>query len=170
MQTKRLLLLGFILISLAVTSACGYRLRGAVNLPYQTVYISGTMSAELRQYLSRGIEVGTNAKLVNQAKDAELMIEIVQDAYSKQILSYNSAGQITAYRLINLVKFRVMDNKGNELIADSDVYLTRDMDFSISTILAAEMMELELITSMRQDISAQILRRIGALQTKALKK
>ena len=162
--------MGFVLISLVVTSACGYRLRGAVNLPYQTVYISGTMSAELRQYLSRGIEVGTNAKLVDQAKDAELMIEIVQDAYSKQILSYNSAGQITAYRLINLVKFRVMDNKGNELIADSDVYLTRDMDFSISTILAAEMMELELITSMRQDISAQILRRIGALQPKALKK
>lgn len=169
-RTKRLFLMGIVFACVATSAACGYRMRGAINLPYQSIHLSGTMSVELRQYLSRGIEIGTNAKLVSAAKDAELMIEVLQDINSKQILSYNSAGQITAYRLVNVVKFRAFDNKGNELISDSDVYLTRDMDFSISTILAAEMMELELITSMRQDIAAQILRRIGALQAKVPKK
>jgi LPS-assembly lipoprotein len=155
-----IVLMNFLMLTI---SACGFKLRGAVHLPYRAVLVSGTMSVDLRQNLTRGIELGTNTQVVNNAKDSDLIIEIVQDQNSKQILSYNASGQITAYRLVNLVKFRVLDGQGNELIEDSDVYLTRDMDFSISTILAAEMTELELMRAMRQDIAAQILRRISAL-------
>jgi LPS-assembly lipoprotein len=156
----------FLVVTIA---ACGFKLRGAVNLPYKSIFVTGTMSLELRQNLTRGIEIGTNTKVINAAKDSDLVIEIMQDQNSKQILSYNASGQITAYRLINLVKFRAYDAQGNDLISDSDIYLTRDMDFSISTILAAEMMELELVSGMRQDIATQILRRISAL-SKASKK
>lgn len=157
---------GLAVVLVGVMSACGFKLRGAVNLPYNTIFVTGSMSAELRQNLTRGIEIGTKAKVVTVAKGSDFTIEILLDQYSKQILSYNSSGQITAYRLVNLVKFRAVDAQGNELIPDSDVYLTRDMDFSISTILAAEMMELELVSGMRQDIASQILRRISALQSK----
>lgn len=170
MLMKRLLITGLAVVLVGAVSACGFKLRGAVSLPYKTVFITGSMSTELRQNLTRGIEIGTKAKVLPAAKGSELTIEVLQDQNSKQILSYNSSGQITAYRLVNLVKFRAFDAQGNELISDSDIYLTRDMDFSISTILAAEMMELELVSSMRQDIATQILRRVSALQANVLKK
>ena len=158
--------LGFLMVALfgATLSACGFRLRGAVDLPYRTVYINGLMSVEFRQNLVRAIEVGTNAKVITDGRKAELIIDILQEQHSKQILSYNASGQITAYRLVSSVRFRVMDELGDEILPESDIYLTRDMDFSVSTVQASENLEMEFLTNMREDITAQILRRIAALQ------
>jgi LPS-assembly lipoprotein len=55
---------------------------------------------------------------------------------------------------------------GDELIPQSDIYLTRDMDFSISSPSAAEQLEILLFQDMRQDVSSQILRRLGSLGNK----
>ena len=151
-------------LALSVLSACGFKLRGAINLPYKYAMLNGAMTLELKQGLTRAIEVGSNVKMTTNSKDADLIINILQDQATQQILTYNISGQITSYRLIMVVKFNVSNKDGEELIPDSDVYMMRDMDFSISSPLAAEMMTAELNTSMRADIINQILRRIAALQ------
>ena len=151
-------------LALAVLSACGFKLRGAISLPYKYAMLNGTMTLELRQGLTRAIEVGSNVKMTANPKEADLIINILQDQATQQILTYNISGQITSYRLIMVVKFNVSNKDGEELIPDSDVYMMRDMDFSISSPLAAEMLTAELNTSMRADIINQILRRIAALQ------
>ena len=155
------------LLAVAVLSACGFRMRGAINLPYKYAIINGTMTVELRQGLTRAIEVGSNVKMTRDPKEADLTINILLDQATQQILTYNISGQITGYRLIMLVKFNAIDKDGNEIIPDSDVYMMRDMDFSISSPTAAELMTAELNSSMRQDIINQILRRIAALQKNA---
>lgn len=160
MKIKFLMLISFIVLLMA---GCGFKLRGSIDLPYKLAYVSGTMSADLRQNLVRSIEVGTNVKITPNPRQADLLIDILQDQTSKQILSYNGAGQITAYRIVALIKFRVLDALGNEIIPESDVFMTRDMDFSISTVLASENLEQELVASMRMDLTNQILRRISAL-------
>lgn len=151
-------------LALAILSACGFKLRGAINLPYKYAILSGTMSLELKQGLTRAIEVGSNVKMTTNPKEADLTINILLDQATQQILTYNIAGQITGYRLIMKVVFNAMDKDGNEIIPDSEVYMMRDMDFSITSPLAAEMMTAELNSSMRGDIINQILRRIAALQ------
>ena len=151
-------------LALAILSACGFKLRGAINLPYKYVMLNGTMSVELRQGLTRAIEVGSNVKFTTNPKDADLTINILLDQPSQQILSYNISGQITGYRLIMKVIFNASDKDGNELIPDSEVYMMRDMDFSITSPQAAELMTADLNASMRADIIAQILRRIAAIQ------
>lgn len=155
------------LLAISVLTACGFRMRGAINLPYKTALIVGTMTVELRQGLTRAIEVGSNVKITKDPKEADLTINILLDQATQQILTYNIAGQITGYRLTMLVKFNAIDKDGNEIIPDSDVYMMRDMDFSISSPTAAELMTAELNSSMRQDIINQILRRIAALQKNA---
>lgn len=151
-------------LAVSVLSACGFRMRGAINLPYKTAFINGTMSVELRQGLTRAIEVGSNVKMTKDPKEADLTINILLDQSTQQILTYNISGQITGYRLIMLVKFNAIDKDGNEIIPDSDVYMMRDMDFSISSPTAAEMLTANLNESMRSDIINQILRRIAAIQ------
>ena len=153
-----------------VLVSCGWRMRGAVDLPYKAIFVNGTMSVEFRQYLERGIEAGTNAKLTKDYKEADLIINIMQDQLTKQILSYNASGQITAYRLVEQVKFQVLDGTGNEIMPEADIFLTRDMDFSISGIQASENLEQEFVLNMRMDIVNQLLRRIGALSKKSAKK
>ena len=147
-------------------TGCGFKMRGPVILPYKTIYIAGSMTGDLKIYLSRLLKTGlTNTAQVLTPDKAELILEI-KETTGKQILTYDANGNITGYRLIEKVGFTVKDKEGNELIELSELFLTRDMDFSIGAPAAGENLELLLLNDMRQDVSAQILRRLSTLANK----
>jgi LPS-assembly lipoprotein len=158
---RRTILLG-LLITLA---GCGFHMRGQVNLPYKTIYISGLMTVDLKAYLGRTLKTGLNSVIVTRPEEADLLLNVTETP-GKQILSYDSSGNITGYRIIEKVTISVNTRDGEELIPPSDIFLTKDMDFSISAPSAAEQLEIFLVTDMRQDISSQILRRLGTLSNK----
>jgi LPS-assembly lipoprotein len=123
------------------------------------------MTQDLKLYLTRLLKSGLNTVVVTKPDEAEIFLNLTEIP-AKQILTYNQAGQITGYRLVEQVKFSVNHKDGDELIPQSDIYLTRDMDFSISSPAAAEQLEILLFQDMRQDVSAQLLRRLGSLANK----
>jgi len=151
--------------SILLTTGCGFKMRGPVTLPYKTIYISGGMTQDLKLYLTRLLKTGLNTVVVTKPNEAEIFLNLTEIP-AKQILTYNQAGQITGYRLVEQVKFSVSHKDGEELIPQSDIYLTRDMDFSISAPSAAEQLEILLFQDMRQDVSLQLLRRLGSLANK----
>jgi LPS-assembly lipoprotein len=163
--SARKFLLAIALLGVLLVSACGFHLRGPVNLPYKTMYLNGTMTQELRLYLNRYLKTTVNTAVVSNPQEAELLLNI-NETIGKQILSYNSAGQITAYRIVASVNFTVTNSQGDELIEPSNLFITRDMDFSISTPTASGELEALLVTDMRQDIVSQIARRLATLQKK----
>lgn len=144
-------------------SSCGFHMRGPINLPYQTMYVDGTMTQELRLYLNRYLKSAVNTQVISNSQQAQIILR-VNESIGKQILSYNSAGQITAYRIVETVNFSVTDRAGETLIEPSSLFLTRDMDFSISAPTAAGELEVLLVTDMRQDMIGQIARRLATLQ------
>jgi LPS-assembly lipoprotein len=162
---RRLLLQGSILGLLAFSgiSACGFKLRGSVSVPYKTILISGRPSPQLRYDLERVIATGTNSKVVTSGKDADLILDIVSEDSTRQILTYTSTGQISAYRLNNRVVFRAFDNTGAEVIPESEIYVIRDLDFTTATVLASDIQQQQFLESMRSDLALQILRRIATL-------
>ena len=156
-------LLGLI-ASVPVTGllACGYRLRGMVDLPFKAIAITGNPSPPLRADIQTSILQGTDAKVAISPKDADLILEITNDISGREILAYNAAGQVSAYRLNIRVGFRAFDNSGAEIIPDSEIYMTRDMDFSNTTVLATDAQQQQFLSLMRKDLSVQILRRVSA--------
>ena len=154
---------GLSLLSLSSLSACGFKLRGSVSIPYKAILISGRPSSQLRYDLERIIVTGSNAKVVTNGKDADLILEIVSEESTRQILTYTSTGQISAYRLNNRVIFRAFDNVGAEIIPESDIYVTRDLDFTTATVLASDVQQQQFLESMRADLALQILRRVATL-------
>ena len=150
-------------LSISGLTACGFRLRGSVNIPYQSVLISGRPSPQLRFDLENVISTGTNAKVVTVGKDADLILDIVSEDSTRQILTYTATGQISAYRLNNRVVFRAFDNTGAEIIPESDIYVIRDLDFTTATVLASDIQQQQFLESMRSDLALQILRRIATL-------
>jgi LPS-assembly lipoprotein len=64
---------GITLLSFGGLSACGFRLRGSVTIPYKAILISGRPSPQLRYDLERIIVTGSNAKVVSNGKDADLI-------------------------------------------------------------------------------------------------
>lgn len=156
-------LLGLIVaVPLSGLLACGYRLRGMVDLPFKAIAITGNPSPPLRADLQTSILQGTDSKVAISPKDADLILEITNDISGREILAYNSAGQVSAYRLNIRVGFRAYDNSGAEIIPDSEIYMTRDMDFSNTTVLATDVQQQQFLSLMRKDLALQILRRVSA--------
>ena len=141
---------------------CGYRLRGMVDLPFKVIAITGSPSPPLRADLQTAILTGTDAKVAINPKDADLILEITSDLNGREILAYNSNGQVSAYRLNIRVGFRAYDNSGADVVPEAEIYLTRDMDFSVSTVLSSDVQMQQFLTSMRKDLAVQILRRVAA--------
>jgi LPS-assembly lipoprotein len=144
------------------TSACGFKLRGSVSIPYKVIAITGAPSPLLRADLEMIILTGSNAKVANNAKDADLILEIISEQNTREILAYNAAGQISAYRLNSRVAFQAVDQNGVDIVPESEIYVTRDMDFSVSTVLATDVQQQQFTNAMRMDLALQILRRISA--------
>ncbi len=142
--------------------ACGYRLRGMVDLPFKVIAITGSPSPPLRADLQTSILTGTDAKVAINPKDADLILDITSDLNGREILAYNANGQVSAYRLSIRVGFRAFDNTGADVVPEAEIYMTRDMDFSVSTVLASDAQIQQFLSLMRRDLAVQILRRVAA--------
>jgi LPS-assembly lipoprotein len=105
---------------------------------------------------------GTDAKVAINPKDADLILDIISDLNGREILAYNSNGQVSAYRLNIRVGFRAYDNTGADIVPETEIYMTRDMDFSVSTVLATDVQIQQFLTLMQRDLAVQILRRVSA--------
>jgi LPS-assembly lipoprotein len=153
------------LLTLAPVSgliACGFRMRGMVDLPYKVIAITGNPSPPMRADLQTAILTGTGINVAINPKDADLILEITNDVAGREILAYSSTGQISAYRLNIRVGFRAFDLSGAEVVPEAEIYLARDMDFTNTTVLATDVQQVQFLTQMRKDLAIQILRRVAA--------
>jgi LPS-assembly lipoprotein len=159
---RRTLLGTLIALPALFTSACGFKLRGSVSIPYKSIVITGNPSPLLRSDLEMMILTGSDSRVVNNSKDADLILEIISEVNSREILAYSSTGQISAYRLNSRVAFQAVDQNGVDIVPESEIYVTRDMDFSVSTVLATDVQQQQFTNEMRTNLALQILRRVSA--------
>ena len=156
-------LLGLIITApLSGLIACGYRMRGMVDLPFKVIAITGNPSPLLRADLQIAILTGTDVKVAINPKDADLILEVTNEINGREILAYNSNGQVSAYRLTIRAMFRAYEVAGGDIFPESEIYMTRDMDFSSTTVLATDIQQQQFLTLMRKDLAVQILRRISS--------
>jgi LPS-assembly lipoprotein len=117
--------------------------------------------------LKRNIEAGTRARVVDDPKAAQALLQVTEEARSREILSLTSAGRVREFQLRYRVGFRVHDGKGGEFVPVSVIQLTRDMTYSDAEILAKEQEEQLLFRDMRTDMVQQILRRLASAKPPA---
>jgi LPS-assembly lipoprotein len=132
-------------------------------VPFQTLYLpasSGGIALELK----RNVQAGTSAKVVDDPKQAEALLQFVSEARDKEILSLNAAGRVREFRLRYRLAFRVHDPKGADYVPLSTLELTRDVTFSDAEVLAKEAEEQLLFRDMQSDMVQQIMRRLAAAQ------
>lgn len=162
-QRRDFLAGGLTLFSVATLSACGWRMRGKIDLPYRNLLLSGVMTPEFRNDLEMYLRVN-DVNLVTKAQDAEVVLEIITEQNAKQVLSYNGAGQITAYRIISRVAFRVFNPDGIEVLPEADIYMTRDIEFNQANIQSFDLLVAEFVKNMRIDIVGQLMRRLTSIK------
>ena len=147
---------GFLLTLLL--SSCGFQLRGQSNLPFDTLHIAG--ATPMLVDLKRNVVAGSKTRLVDTPNGAEAILEIVQEAREKVILSLDTSGRVREYQLRYRVGFRVHDGKGQNWIPTGEIALTRDISFNDAQIIAKENEEALLYRDMQSDMVQQIMRRL----------
>ena len=148
------------IVALALLAGCGFQLRGAAELPFETVYLPATGGIGLD--LRRNIKAGTRTVVVDDPKQAQAILEFLQEVRSKEILSLSGGGRVREFRLFYRVEFRVHDGKGGEFLPASTLVLARDFTFNDAEILAKETEEQLLYREMQADMVRQILHRLSS--------
>jgi len=153
-----------LIVALCLTfSGCGLYQTKKAFVPYKAVAVTGPLSTELLYQLQFHILTFINIKAAIRSKDADLILDIIQEAPNSQILSYTGTGQVSAFGLTDAVAFRGVDLTRKAVIPEGEIYVVRDMNFSVSQVLSAEIQQQQMMTDMRKELAKQITRRLIAL-------
>ena len=143
---------------LTALGACGFHLRGAASLPFQSIAIAAQSPLALE--LSRNISAATSTKVLSRG-DADAVFDLIGEQREKIILVLNTSGQAREYQLRYRVAYSLHDTKGGIYIPPTTLILRRDITFN-DQVLAKEYEEQLLYQDMQSDMVNQILRRMQA--------
>lgn len=168
MSSYRLLVRAIVAAMMALAlGGCGFHLRGEATYAFQTIFVNGagapTMAAELR----RALNATGNARVVDDPKDSQVILDFPFIADDKEVLTISGGGSVREYLLIKRVQFRLHDADGNEWLPVGEIALRRTYSFSESEVLARNTQEQRLLAEMQTDAVAQLVRRLQAAKKPA---
>ncbi len=111
----------FVLLLALLLSACGYHLRGAIELPeaLKKVYVRGA-SPELAEAIAYTFRSAAGS-LVATPSDAGMILNVIHEDYQRRTISLSNTGYSNEYELVYRLTFDLQDNKGNILAAEQTV-------------------------------------------------
>ena len=163
MPTRRRLLAS---ASALVLAGCGFELRRAPELRFQTIALTGfAPRSPLADELRKGIDASTTTRVVDTAAAAQVVLEVLEDVREKSVVASTAVGQVTEFQLRSRLRFRLRSASGKELIPATEILLSRDISYTESAALGKEQEEAFLYRSMQSDIVAQVLRRLASVKS-----
>ena len=163
---KRIPLFLCLLVSL-FTTACGFQLRGAYSLPFDSLYIALPDTGEMYAQLKRSIMAGSTVQVLSEQKAAQVTLQVLDDRQAKNILSLSAAGRAREYQLSRILVIRLVDAQGREWMTPSQISVHRDITYNDDLVLSKESEEALLWRDMQNDLLQQILRRWSATHAPA---
>ena len=146
-------------------SGCGFRLRGDLQFPFQTIALQpangGAVLQDLQRALSRSVQVLAPEAPLAQA---DLVFYMLQEAREKTVVGLNSSGQVRELQLRLRVSFKLSQPSGTEVLPATDLVQQRDISYNEAAALAKESEEALLYRDMQGDMVQQIMRRLASLR------
>jgi len=171
LQRRRALGLGVAgaaLLGLASSLAgCGFELRKTPDFAFKSIYTGVPPTSGLGAELKRNLSAMGNIELITdaaQAKNAQVVLDILQELREKTVVGMNASGQVREFQLRLRIRFRLYTPQGKELIPDTELLQQRDISFSESAVLSKEAEEGLLYRNMQTDIVQQLMRRLAAVK------
>lgn len=152
------------LLVTVLLAACGFQLRGAWVLPYESLHIGLPDTSVVGAGLKRQITAGGGTRLAATSAEAQGTLLQTAEVRERQILSLSTAGRVREVRLHYRFAYRVVDAKGRDLVPVSGIELTRDLTYDDSAVLAKEQEELILWRDMETDLVQMLLRRLATVK------
>ncbi|MCI5190439.1 MAG: hypothetical protein D3905_11760 [Candidatus Electrothrix sp. AS4_5] len=153
-----------LLLTVCCLTACGFKLRGEEQFPFNTVYIqSHSTESSLHNLLKQNF-LSNQIQVTDNSNQAEVTLVILSESTNKQILSLGGSGRVNEFKIYYRVGIRAYDQQANIWLEDNEIVLHREYSYSDSDILAKEAEEAFLIKNMRNDMARLIMRRLSRAQ------
>lgn len=160
--TQRHMIYWFSILTLSVMlTACGFHLRQPSPIAFKTVQIKGTtlINTALKKLL---IEQGV--KVVTDAEEAELQLELLKEENEQRILSLSGTGVVREYELYYRVQYRTKLASEATWALPLVMEGRRDYIYNDANLLAKQAEQKLLTDSMQTDVLNGIMRRLSALK------
>ena len=146
-----------------VLAACGFQLRSAAILPFDSIYVQAAPTSQFATQLKRTVATGGRARIADKPDDAQVVLQILNELRERQILSLSGGGRVREYQIRYRVSYRLTDSKSTtEYIPPTEIVLRRDFSFNDTEALAKEAEEATLFRDMQTDAVQQLVRRLQA--------
>jgi LPS-assembly lipoprotein len=115
-----------ILIMALFLSACGYHLRGALELPkgMKNVYLDGG-SAQLRDHFKRAMDI-SSVPLAESPESAGMIVKIFDEDSQRRVLSLNSGGIANDFELVYRFEYELVDANDKVLMPRQPIEIKRE--------------------------------------------
>ena len=141
---KELAILGLILM----ISGCGFQLRGDIQANFDSISISGGTSSFNKTLQRKFRQAGIAIK---STSEAEKVVEIIENKFTKTILTLTGTGAVSEYELDYVVTYRFKSKDGpwNRPVA---IEASRTYTYDDSDILAKDEEEKRLVSGMEDQL------------------
>jgi LPS-assembly lipoprotein len=163
MSRKNFLTAVAVATSLLLT-ACGFQLRGAAILPYDTLHVVSSTPTGFASDFRRAVVASRRTRIVDRAQDAQATLHVINETREKSILSLSGGGRVREYDLRYRVTYRVTDRDNKELRPTTQIILRRDLSYNDVDTLSKESEEALLYRDMQADAVNQVLRQLQTPQ------
>ena len=167
MQRRQWMQAALTLGAVSGLSACGFELRRPPDFAFQTLYCNLPEIHPIWSKLRRSLEASGKVEVITdtrQVERAQVIFEQLGEGREKVIVGRTASGAVREFQLRLRYRFRLRSFTGRELIPDTDVVLTRDINFNETGALSKEAEESLLYQDMENDLAQQLARRLAAVR------
>ena len=161
------------LLLLLTLTACGFHLRGSVELPPELAAIN-VQDAKPTTDIAPSLRSALKSSGIQVSDSAPMLLQLKAEQYGKRVLSVDSSGRAQEYGLSYTVRFLLKGvgaegEKDAMWLAEQTVTQTRDLRFDANAVLGTASEEAQLKAEMRRDAVSKILRRLQQAKPPATK-
>ncbi len=115
-----------IVVVAMMLSACGYHLRGALELPanMKNVYVEGGSVPLLDQF--KQVVKSSSAHFANSRKDAGIVVKIFNEDFTRRVLSLSSRGKSNEFELYYRLEYEFANAGDAQLMPRQTVEIRRE--------------------------------------------
>jgi len=162
MKTRiiRLLLACSLIVSVG---ACGWHLRGSVDLSIDTIYVDGSSNSEVGRLIKARLKRKKTVNIVSDPKDAGISLKILGENLEKKHSIISSLGKVSEYELLLKLEYEITKSGMDVDAVVDQLVIRRLMTYSDDNLVAKNSEEDSLIKDMYSEASRALLVRVSAL-------
>ena len=150
-------------VLIVLLSACGFHLKGATPIPFQTIYTNINLNTDFGSRLRRSILANSpDTRFVDSLNQADVYLNQISNQQKLRQISIDAEGRVEEYGLDLIFTFQVVDRAGRQVLPPTTLSSTREIPYNERVVQAKEGEITRTFQDMQLGLIDQILRRLSS--------